>query len=322
MINNNVKIGFLFSGQGSHYRKMGQKLFENNNVFKQSLITSDSIIQKNIDRSLIYELYKETNPTFDDLLITHPAIVAIEIAMYTVMEDLGVFPDYVCGNSLGEFAAGVASGIWDARSALEASIEQAKSIVRENTEGGMITVFREGISKLNKLYTKHNLYLASSNFSGHNTFSGLKHDIEAFKRELKKLNLNHVQLPVNYPFHSPLIKNAKHGFDYFMSHNISLSTPRCNYYSGADGRQLSEFGREYFWDVISRYNNISKTVESIESNGEGIYIDLGPSGTMATFVQYNINKSSKSKVFKIMTPFQQEEIQLERFINEYKINTT
>src|SRR5690242_15974263 len=127
MSNNMV---FLFSGQGSQYRGMGSSLFKNNAVFRRSIEQSDAIVQQLLGRSLINELYFISNPVFDDLLITHPAIVAVEIAMWQVMNDMGLQPAYVTGNSLGEFAAAVASGVWSAEHAVEASVEQAKSVVR------------------------------------------------------------------------------------------------------------------------------------------------------------------------------------------------
>jgi len=114
---------------------MGQKLFEQNAVFRNSLEQSDSIVQKHLSRSLINELYNINQPIFDDLLITHPAIVAVEIAMYKVLQSMSVKPDYVVGNSLGEFAAAVVSGIWSAETAIEAAIEQAKAIVHNNITG-------------------------------------------------------------------------------------------------------------------------------------------------------------------------------------------
>jgi bacillaene synthase trans-acting acyltransferase len=42
------KIVFLFSGQGSQYRGMGQKLFEESPVFAASMMESEAIIQRHL----------------------------------------------------------------------------------------------------------------------------------------------------------------------------------------------------------------------------------------------------------------------------------
>ena len=83
--------------------------------------------------SLVNELYNSTLPEFDDLLITHPSIFAVEIVLYKVLTNIGIIPDYLVGVSLGEFAAAVANGIWDEKTAVEAAAEQAKVIEREIT---------------------------------------------------------------------------------------------------------------------------------------------------------------------------------------------
>ena len=105
---------------------MGKTLYDSNPSFSKSLNQSDAFVKQHLGRSIIEELYHNTHESFDDLLITHPAIVAIELAMLEVMKDLGIIADYVSGNSLGEFAAGVAAGIWTTEMALEAAVEQAK----------------------------------------------------------------------------------------------------------------------------------------------------------------------------------------------------
>ena len=40
--------------------------------------------------------------------------------------------------------------------------------------------------------------------------------------------------------------------------------------------------------------------------GSYFYIDLGPSGTMANFVKYNLKPDSISKTFNIIAPFDNE----------------
>ncbi|SFE51916.1 bacillaene synthase trans-acting acyltransferase [Chitinophaga sp. CF118] len=308
----NIKIVFLFSGQGSQYRGMGQKLFEQNALFKNSLEQSDRIVQRWLHRSLIDELYGTKQQRFDDLLITHPAIVAVEIAMASVMQGLGVRADFVTGNSLGEFAAGVVSGVWTAETAIEATIEQAKSIVRNNTTGGMVAVMSRKTGFLEHLYLKHNLFLASDNFDGHFTLAGSIQNLNAFQSELEKPGIDFLRLPVNHPFHSPLIENGRNGSIYDMAGMPSLSVPTTGFVSGLQCEELTTLPENYFWEVISKYTDFPKMVKYIEKKSTCFYIDLGPSGTSASFVKYNLDHTSSSQVFQIITPFKREPEQLEK----------
>ncbi|MGS2738240.1 acyltransferase domain-containing protein [Sinomicrobium sp. M5D2P17] len=304
-------IVFLFSGQGSHYRGMGRELYEQQPKFKRSLEKLDKIVQKQLNYSLIDELYTQTEETFDELLITHPAIVAVEIALYEVMLEMEIKPDFVSGNSLGEFAAGVASGVWDAGMAIEAAIEQAKSICRTDIEGGMLVVFAEE-RKLKSLYVQHQLFLASDNFNGHFTLSGKTSHLELFENELSQRGINSFRLPVNTPFHSPLMKTAKVDFDQYTSSANTFNNPITGFISGFKAKEIDELTEDYFWQAVSQYTNFTKLVDLFETKGPCLYIDMGPSGTSAAFVKYNLQSDTQSETFHIMSPYRKEMGQLEK----------
>lgn len=304
-------IVFLFSGQGSHYRGMGRELYEQQSRFKSCLESLDKIVQKQLNYSLIDELYTNTEESFDELLITHPAIVAVEIALYEVVLEMGIKPDFISGNSLGEFAAGVASGVWDATSAIEAAIEQAKSICRADIEGGMLVVFAEE-RKLKNLYGQHQLFLASDNFKEHFTLSGKASHLGLFENELSELGINSFRLPVNIPFHSPLMKTAKAGFDQYTNSVSAFNVPKKGFVSGFEAKELNELSDDYFWQAVSQYTNFTKIIDLLEAKGPCLYIDMGPSGTSAAFVKYNLQPGTQSETLTIMSPYRREMGQLEK----------
>jgi len=301
-----MRKAFLFSGQGSQYRGMGKWLFEHNPVFRDTIEQSDLQVRRLLNRSIIDELYGIQRSTFDELLITHPAIVAVEIAMYKVMQDMGITPDYCSGNSLGEFAAAVASGVWSAETAIEASVEQAKAIVKNNRGGGMLAVIHKRTKDMELLYRKHDLVLASDNFDGQFTLAGTIQNLDLFKSGLIDRGIQFLVLPVAFPFHSPLINDARDDFVYYLSGISSLSSPPPIFVPGIMPEEAGELPVNYFWNVVSEYTDFPATVRYIESKGPCLYIDLGPSGTSASFVKYNLSPASSSQTFQIMTPFKGE----------------
>ncbi|KFF11206.1 acyltransferase domain-containing protein [Flavobacterium hydatis] len=306
------KVVFLFSGQGSQYRNMGKDLFTNNATFRSSIKESDLIFQNYLHRSLIEELYHKDDSDFDELLITHPAIVAIEIAMIEVMKSYAVFPDYVFGQSLGEFAAGVASGVWSAPTAIKAAIEQSKSLIRSNLEGGMLTVIDAQVHYKSKTYEQYNLHLASDNFQRSFTVSGTASNLDQYQKNLKQEEIMHSRIPVTVPFHSPLINEGLNDFSCYMQQGIDLAKPKVSYVSSLTSNLLTYIDAEYYNQVVSSYFNYSKTINFLEQLGPCLYIDLGPSGTSATFTKYSIPKTSESHIQPILSPFGNELKQLEK----------
>jgi len=63
--------------------------------------------------------------------------------------------------------------------------------------------------------------------------------------------------------------------------------------------------QHYFWEVIRKPILFQQTVQALENRQVYVYLDLGPSGTLANFVKYNMTKQSQSKSFPILTPFGQ-----------------
>lgn len=311
-ITSDHKLVFLFSGQGTHYCGMGEKLFATNSTFANTLERMDSYVQKNIGKSLIEELFYKKNTPFDDLLITHPAIVSVELALWSVLREAGITPDYVSGNSLGEFAATVACGIWKEEEAVEAAIAQAQFITKNNEKGGMLTILNIHPHVLEHLLTQHNLFLASHNFPGHYTLSGSTSGLSTAEVELKSLKIPYMRLPVAYPFHSPLLQAGEisppHHTDVFPS----LIQPAIGLISGLYVEELSHLPSDYFSNVASQPVHFIKLVSTLEKKSPCLYVDLGPSGVSASFVSNNLRKDSDSMIYPIMTPFGQDDKQLQK----------
>lgn len=306
-MNNKPKIIALFSGQGSHYRGMGKGLFESNPIFRDEIIKADSYVQKLIGRSLINELFSVTdNMEWDDLLVTHPAIIAVENALFQMMKKESVLPDYVLGNSLGEYSALIAAGMISLEDGLEICIEQAKLILKHRIEGGMTTVINSVETRVNGLYEKYNLTLVSDNFIGHYTLSGDTTNLHQFEVELQRQSVQFVRLNVAHPFHSNLMDSIKNEYLQLLSYYSLQEAKDVSFISGIYKKEMFTVEAEYFWDVTRNYTNFSDTIMNLEEKGRNYYLDLGPSGTMATFIKYSLSDSSLSKVFSIMSPFHQD----------------
>ena len=253
-------------------------------------------------RSLTHELY-EAKGRFDELIITHPGILAVELAMIKAMEKIGVNADLVAGNSLGEFAAGVASGVWSEEQAMLSCIKRAEAIVEHIPSGGMIAVLSERSPELTADLNSFGLYVASDNFKGHFTVSGLAENIREFKQYLDNKGITCQLLEVAWPFHSPYMEQVELPLDLA---SIPLNRPgKITMYSPLQRKEIrSAVGEYYFWDAVSQPFDFGVMLSQLEENyGPCLYIDLGPSGTMATFVKYNLPPESSSIPITILSPF-------------------
>ena len=296
---------FMFSGQGSHYYQMGLNLYEENPLFKYWMEKADELCQDLIGVSIIKELYhphyKKSDP-FTNIILTHPAIFMVEHALAQVLIDKGVIPNYVLGASLGEFAAATIAGIIPFEIALQAVIKQAQLIDEKCQPGSMLAIFHEHSTYYDHPLIQQWSELASLNFPSHFVISGGLKQIQEIERYLKAHQLNYQSLNVGYGFHSSFIDES--AFDYleFMKKN-SLKHPIIPFISCAYTREVSLLYPSHFWEIARNTIQFQATIKNLEVEKSYSYIDVGPSGTLSTFVKYNIEPSSHSKTFTTITPF-------------------
>jgi len=296
----------MFSGQGSQYYQMGKDLFDAHPVYQQVVRHGESVARDLIHDSIIDSLFS-FSPTdlFDNLLLSHPAIVITEYAMYQTLLSEGIEPDYVWGSSIGEFAAAIISGVWSYETALEASIEQSKCIISNCSEGCMLAVLAPI-----KIYTdssklKKYCSLAGINFPNHFTISFRSAYLSKIESYLNERNISYQKLPVNYGFHSEAIDEAKGTFDFFCSTLQQFNNPNIPIFSSFNTKQIHKLHQDHFWRAVREPIHFQETLNNIEKDQSCFYIDCGPSGTLSTFVKYNLSLDSASKHFPILTPFNQ-----------------
>ena len=101
-----MKIAFVFPGQNSQYAGMGRSIYESFPSARQAFDEADAALDAPISR-LCFEGPEEDLKLTEN---TQPAILAASIALFRVLEEKGIRPDFVAGHSLGEYSALVAAG--------------------------------------------------------------------------------------------------------------------------------------------------------------------------------------------------------------------
>ncbi len=304
----NKPVIYMFSGQGSHYYRMGQELFEKNSTFKKWMQSLDHIVKDLVGLSIIDRLYDKKNrksDLFNKTIITHPAIFMTEYSLYMTLSEKSISPDYVIGASMGEFAAAAVSGILDYEEALKAIIKQAELFENLCERGGMTTiVHKQTLLNESRLHFKY-LEPASDNYDGHFVVSGGNDQLKEIEMFLKDNGIIYQNLPVSQGFHSSMIDPAESDYCKYLS-AMNFKTPFIPFVSCAKTGVVPSVSKTHFWEVVRKPVEFQKTIKKFEQSQNNIYIDLGPSGTLATFVKYNLSKDSGSEIFSIMTPFSRD----------------
>ena len=100
------KIAFVFPGQASQYPGMGKELAEKYPAARAVFDEADAALGFSISQMCFAGTEEELKQTAN----TQPAILTCSVAVYRVLAEKGIEPDFVAGHSLGEYSGLVAAG--------------------------------------------------------------------------------------------------------------------------------------------------------------------------------------------------------------------
>lgn len=308
---------FMFSGQGSQYRQMGRALYESQPCFKEWLLKGDQLVQDMVSLSVLEQMYTPENPSdnsFNQIIFSYPAVFLVEYGLAQLLLQRGIEPDYVLGASMGSFAALAVAGVLSFEQALQAVIDQAICFETYCQTGSMIAILNSPTMFSQTTWLYQQSALASVNFDKHFVIAMPQTNLPEIRHMLKQTSTVAQELSVSYAFHSPWIEAAQYACGDFLQ-NLSYQPAQIPFICCSSSTEMINIPKNYLWNVIREPIQFQKTITDLEAKQAWRYLDLGPSGTLATFVKYNLAPSSTSDFFMIMTPAGQELRNLEKIGN-------
>jgi acyl transferase domain-containing protein/acyl-CoA synthetase (AMP-forming)/AMP-acid ligase II/acyl carrier protein len=132
-------VTFVFSGQGSQWFGMGQRLRAEEPVFRDALAACDRALRPHLGCSVVTELTAgKDDSRLGDIDVLQPAIFAVQVALAALWRSWGVEPAAVVGHSMGEVAAAHVAGVLSLDDAARVISARARLLGRLRGPGAMM----------------------------------------------------------------------------------------------------------------------------------------------------------------------------------------
>ncbi|MFF2806707.1 acyltransferase domain-containing protein [Streptomyces sp. NPDC058000] len=200
------RVAFLFSGNGSQWVGMGRQLLAGMPVFRRSMMRSDKRMRELLGFSLVDQLLAPDG-RLDDMDVFQPLLFCIQVALADAWRSLGVQPDVVVGQSVGEFAASHIAGALDFEDASRLAAGHGRLLQQLAVGRGEGIVVTAGADVVKQYLTGQ---LTVSGYNGPNStlVTGTPQEIDGLVQRMTDEGLTTHRVRMGHAPHSPLVDHV------------------------------------------------------------------------------------------------------------------
>lgn len=279
------KIAFIFPGQGSQYVGMGKDFYETFPCAKEMIDLAEKV-----SGIPMKELLFEENEDINITKYTQIAMLADELAIWSVLREKGFESVVNAGLSLGEYAALVASGVMTPEDAFRVVAKRGEYMQEAVPTGGAMTaVLGADTAVIEKICeeTEGIVSIANYNCPGQIVITGEQQAVDAAAAALKEAGAKRcTPLNVSGPFHSAMLLPAGEKLaaelEQVEIHEIAvpyITNVTADYVT--DSSQVKELLKKQ----ISSSVRWQQSVERMIADGVEAFIEIGPKKSLCGFMK-------------------------------------
>ncbi|WP_319018987.1 type I polyketide synthase [Microbispora sitophila] len=277
-------VAVLFPGQGSQRPGMGRGAHRDHPAFRAAFDEAAAALGERLPRPLREVVWSEPGGEearlLDRTAFTQPAIFAVEVATFRLLEALGVEPSFVAGHSIGEVAAAHVAGVLDLLSAAELIAARGRLMDALPSGGGMLAVGAPEDEAEGLLAEVDGLaVVAAVNGPRSVVVAGEDAALDAVAALAAARGHRTRRLPVSHAFHSPLMDPALGEFRAVLD-GLTYGTARIPFVSTVTGEPLDLAGADawagYWVEHARRAVRFADGLTRLRALGAGIFVEAGP----------------------------------------------
>ncbi|MCL6707701.1 SDR family NAD(P)-dependent oxidoreductase [Pseudomonas sp. R2.Fl] len=287
-ISRDPKVALVFSGNGAQWAGMGVDALKHNVFFRQRYEQVAKLFSRYSDIDLVTVLEDpDLEARLADTKLAQPVLFAIQVALSDAMEAMGLEVTATFGHSVGEVAAAYAAGALTLEDAVAVIAKRSlhQDVLAGQGTMAAVKLGEQAAQELIRSLELDELQVAAINAPNSVTISGAVDQIKSLREKARKRKVAVQPLDINYPFHHPLIDQARDAFFADMPAIHPKSSAKA-FISTVTGTVLTgeSLNPDYWWRNVRQPVKFLHAVEEALALGCNIFIEVSPRPILTSYI--------------------------------------